>query len=188
MLTIDATTGIMTYNSGRNSRNSENVNGTSSIFLFEHTKTFLCNKGLSHWGNTVSVRNAEYHDIRVSSMLFGQAAIGNALVNGRTPNLPNLKSQWLIGDTKMGFQFYDTYVQTILVNITFRNFSTFYGDYAIRYMDHSDHYHPQGINSVKNIRFEGVPDVSVLGIQNCGAACGTTKITESAKIYSVWDW
>jgi hypothetical protein len=77
--------------------------GSSSVMVFEHTKMFLCNKGLSHWGNTVEVRTAEFHDTRVSAMLFGEATVYNSLINGRTPNL---RSQWIVGQSKMGFQFY----------------------------------------------------------------------------------
>jgi hypothetical protein len=49
------------------------------------------------------------HDVIVSTMMFGSAAIHNALVDMRTGN-PNgiLALQY---SARMGFQFYDTYVQ-----------------------------------------------------------------------------
>jgi hypothetical protein len=222
----------MRYNSGRNARTSKFPNGTAAIMLFEHrhvlapqpcsarliayplslrclsvsSKAWLSKKGLSHWGNLADIRSAEFHDIQVSAMLFGEASMYNVLVNGRTPNLA---SNWVIGQGKMGFQvlhcsglfllfgrhhslyvlfaqFYDTSVKSILSNMTFRNMSKSpFGDYAIRMMDHSDHFTPQGINSVDRIRFEDVPDNTIFGISNCGPACGTSRATMSSKIYSV---
>lgn len=43
----------------------------------------------------------------------------------------------------------------------------------------------QGINAVRNLRFENVDRAARLGVDNCGAFCGTTHATMSAKIYSV---
>lgn len=96
---------------------------------------------IAHWGNTARIENSEMHDVRVSAMLFGEASLVNVLVTGRTPNL---RSNFLISqnDNKMGFQFYDTHVRTILSGVTFRNFSAANKEFAIRYMDHSDHYTP----------------------------------------------
>ena len=48
------------------------------------------------------------HDVTVSAMLFGSAAINNALVDMRTAN-PNGIIPTFGG--KIGFQFYDTWVQ-----------------------------------------------------------------------------
>jgi hypothetical protein len=103
-------------------------------------------------------------------------------------------------------------VKSLLTNVTFRNFSKTFGDFAIRMMvttthlclsvcpslcvclirydhctsqDHSDHYTPQGINAVNTIRYESVPDNSLYGISNCGPLCGTSHITMSSQIYSV---
>jgi len=75
--------GTMQYMSGRNSRNTINPDGSSSIMLFQNTKTWLCNKGIAHWGDTVQIDNAEMHDMRVSAMLFGSAGINNVLIYGR---------------------------------------------------------------------------------------------------------
>ncbi len=136
-------------------------------------------------GSTVEIRHAEMHDARVSAMLFGEAAMYDVLITARTPNLAK---NWIVGQNVMGFQFYDTSVKSILSNVTFRNFSRPLGDYAIRYMDHSDHYTPQGINSVYQLRFEDVSFNGIVGILNCGPLCGGGHVTMSSKIYSVWDW
>ena len=74
--------------------------------------------------------------------------------------------------------------------MTFRHFHTApRGDCAVRYMDHSDHYTPQGINSVVKLRFEDVDPKAVVCIQNCGRMCDpTTNVsTMSSRMYSVWD-
>jgi len=75
--------------------------------------------------------------------------------------------------------------------VTFRHFhSTPNSDCAVRYMDHSDHYTPQGINSVINLRFQDVDPNAVVCIQNCGVMCEPTNSvsTMSSRMYSVWDW
>ncbi len=97
--------GVLRYNSGRNNRDTVFPNGTSTIMIFENVKAFLVNKGVAHWGNTVSVRNAEFHDVRVGAMLFGSASVLNSVIVGRTKNL-NPKSSFLVYQYQMGFQFY----------------------------------------------------------------------------------
>lgn len=38
--------GVMQYNSGRNERDSVNPDGSGSIMVFEHSKAWMCNKGV----------------------------------------------------------------------------------------------------------------------------------------------
>jgi hypothetical protein len=73
--------------------------------IFEQIKGFLLNKGVAHWGNSAEIRNSEFHDTKVSSMMFGSAAMINVLSTGRTPNLKFFTS-WFVGASggKMGFQ------------------------------------------------------------------------------------
>ena len=82
---------MMRYNSGRNNRDTVYANGTSAVMVFEHTKVFLANKGLAHWGNTVKVLHAEFHDVRVSAMLFGKACMINIL--GQSDKDPMRRTQ-----------------------------------------------------------------------------------------------
>lgn len=140
-----------------------------------------------HWGSTVQVWFSEFHDTQQPLFLFGEAAVYNCLMNGRTPNW---SAALLITSSKIGFQLYDTSVKSILSNVTFRNMSNLapFNDYAVRMMDHSDHYLPQGINGITNVRFEGVSDSTIFGIQNCGPACGTITPTMASSIYSIWDF
>ena len=38
----------------------------------------------------------------------------------------------------------------------------------------------------KGIRMEDVAPAAVVGIDHCGAPCGTTAVTMSSRIYNVW--
>jgi hypothetical protein len=60
----------------------------------------------------------------------------------------------------------------------------------VRYLDHSDHYTPQGINSVIKLKFENVDERAIVCIKNCGTMCDatTSKSSMSSRMYSVWDW
>ncbi len=111
-LDINSTDGKLFYQSGRihpitgaQSRSSQFSNGTRAWMIFEQIKGFLLNKGVSHWGNSIEIRNSEFHDTKVSSMMFGSAAMVNVISTGRTPNL-RLPTSWFISASggKMGFQ------------------------------------------------------------------------------------
>ena len=58
----------------------------------------------------MQITTAEMHDTHVSAMMFGSAALHNALVDMKTAN-PNGRTPSYINTEKIGFQFYDTYVQ-----------------------------------------------------------------------------
>lgn len=118
-------------------------------------------------------------------MLFGEAAIRDAVINGRVE--ANGVGHAQIGrDDKFGFQFYDTFVKSVLTRVTFRNFPLSATESAIRFMDHSDQFNPQGINAVKGLRFENV--AQRIRLKQCGADCGNQyDETMSARIASVWD-
>jgi len=108
----------------------------------------------------------------------------NALVNAVSGN--PLRPSF----TTTGFQFYDTWVRTIVTQTEFRNFrvdpnnvppSPLIGsggyngyNYAIIAMTHSDVYKPQGISATKRITFTNCDDSTVLGIgrSNTGSSWG----------------
>ena len=181
----------MRYNSGRAARRTIFSNGSDAKMFFNDTKVFATNKGVAHWGNRVEIYGLEVHDFgRAGAMLFGRCALVNGLINARSGNREGRHWQRIqLGNEQMGFQFYDTWVQTILSRTTFRNFNES-NQKAIRYMDHSDQFTPQGINSVKGLKFENTPKANILGIKNCGPEdCpGAKHETMSAKIYGLWDW
>ncbi len=126
----------MSYNSGRNARNSKFSNGTTAVMEFFDTKVWAVNKGIAHWGNTIELTRYECHDHgQAFAMLFGEAAISDAVVNARTTNVEANKWQQIgKGLGFVSFQFYDTSVKTILSRVTFRNAATIAS--AVRYMDH----------------------------------------------------
>jgi len=116
-------TGTLIYNSGRNSRDTLFGNGSTTFMLFEQTKTFLCNTGVAHWGNNVHLDAAEMHDCALGAFFFGSSVMHNALVNAVSKNPNNIirfidiENGWEGEYTKVGFQFYDTWVQ---VNLKFK--------------------------------------------------------------------
>lgn len=149
--------GKLKYNTGRNSRTTINTDGSTGYLSFNNTLLALCNKGLQHWGNNVEVVNYEIHDSAHGAVLFGDCFLNNALVNARTANTVGASSiqyaAWM-GIDRLGFQFYDTWVRTMLDNVTFRNFGA--KDSVFLPMIHSDQFKPQGISAVKGIRYENV--------------------------------
>jgi hypothetical protein len=158
---------LLYYNSGRYNRVTVNSDGSDAFMEFVDTKVWLTLKGVAHWGNTIKLTRLEVYDMYTGAMLFGQAGITDALFGGHTGNTnPNANPAWRL-DQKEGFQYYDTGVQTILSRITFRNY--YAGDTPLRYMDHSDQFIAQGINSAIAIKFENTANaISNFGLQKCG--------------------
>eukprot|EP01088_Endostelium_zonatum_P016610 TRINITY_DN455_c0_g2_i1.p1 TRINITY_DN455_c0_g2~~TRINITY_DN455_c0_g2_i1.p1 ORF type:complete len:1474 (-),score=364.80 TRINITY_DN455_c0_g2_i1:29-4450(-) len=147
------------------------TNTSPQAFMsFNNSKTFLCQKGINHWGNTVELTNYESHDNTLSATVFGQAWMGGALINGKSNN-PIRGTP-----TGRGFQFYDTYVQSILTDVTFKNFnhdpsvpllangSNSGNDNTVLFsMTHSDKYKPQAISTTNRIKFENVDNRMRIG-------------------------
>jgi hypothetical protein len=50
--------------------------------------------------------------------------------------------------------FYDTLAKAFLEKVTFRNFKN--NDYAIKFLDSSDHYLPQCISGMKGVLFQNI--------------------------------
>jgi len=123
---------------------------------FTNTKTFMCRAGIDHWGNSVEINTFESHDAEISAMVFGSAWINNAIVNGRSNN-----TNTAFGTTQ-GFQFYDTWTQSIVSNTQFRNFidngkgNTYDNNKVFVALTYSDTFKPQGISAVNNITYQNV--------------------------------
>ena len=193
--------GQLVYNSGRKERLMF-VDGARSYraMLFENTKVFLCNKGISHWGDNSQFEGVEVYDARVNMMLFGKAYVHSALWDMNTQNPGN---RILYYSEHFGFTFYDTWVQTVLSNITIRNTDDVNAVWvrqtpvdryeqrvcALRLTDHSDQFLPQGINAIKDIQFINVSDEARLCINHCGEECrDTAKPTMASKMQNIWDY
>ncbi|ETO24993.1 hypothetical protein RFI_12152, partial [Reticulomyxa filosa] len=176
--------GKLQYHSGRFSRDTQYSNGTSAWMYFTNTKTWLCNRGLNHWGERMVIRYYESHDNLRSAVMFGESGFDIGLVVGRTNNYNGSWQQEYRWQPRQGFQFYDTWVKTMLSNITWRNFGKASDDAVILYMTHSDHYIPQGINSIRELNFENVDMDIRLHIDNCGSSCNSRE-TMSSRIAAV---
>ncbi|EFA85560.1 hypothetical protein PPL_01519 [Heterostelium album PN500] len=179
------------YMSGRDERETTDVNGNPVWMKFTNTKSYLCSDGISHWGNRVDIEKYESHDNHRSATVFGSSSIRFALVNGRTPNTMH---PWRLNSLHMvqGFQFYDTWTQTILTDVNFRNFirNPYYNDQTDypQYQDnrifvsmtHSTYYKPQGISVVRNITYSGgQPTSQIIG--------HTVQETDSSRYFNLID-
>eukprot|EP01129_Flabellula_baltica_P004624 TRINITY_DN1621_c0_g1_i1.p1 TRINITY_DN1621_c0_g1~~TRINITY_DN1621_c0_g1_i1.p1 ORF type:complete len:1091 (-),score=249.93 TRINITY_DN1621_c0_g1_i1:37-3309(-) len=187
-LNWDDSNQILRYSSGRYERGTQEPDGTAAWMYYNETKTWMCNRGLNHWGSRAVIQHYESHDNLRSAVLFGESSMKYSLVNARSSNTGGLAQQSFRG-FRQGFEFYDTWVKTILSYITFRNFNQpSSGDQVILYMTHSDEFLPQGINHVRGITFENCPETNRMNVPNCGEVCGETKETMSARMASVYDF
>eukprot|EP01064_Diplonema_japonicum_P030132 TRINITY_DN5043_c0_g1_i1.p1 TRINITY_DN5043_c0_g1~~TRINITY_DN5043_c0_g1_i1.p1 ORF type:complete len:1658 (+),score=453.57 TRINITY_DN5043_c0_g1_i1:47-5020(+) len=157
---------------------------TNMWMKFENTLVYACNKGLLHWGNRVDIDTIEFHDISRSVTLFGEAWLGNAIVNGVSGN-DEIGMADLHHD---GFQFYDISVKSVITDTEFRNYQKGICRYTVipgktnwKQDDklcsyntsdgasnsahnniiwsgpfHSDEFKPQQISAVNNIKYTNV--------------------------------
>ena len=147
--------GTLKYSSGRYSQPTQGIHNVTNL------RTWLCQSGLASWGETVDMTTFECHDCTRSAVLFGRSSLRYLLMTANTANMP--KDMFDSDSVREGFQFYDTWVQTQLINATFRNFwkrphleSTWYRTGIIKDLTHSDKFKPWGISATKNIRFDNV--------------------------------
>eukprot|EP01130_Rhizamoeba_saxonica_P005415 TRINITY_DN2168_c0_g1_i1.p1 TRINITY_DN2168_c0_g1~~TRINITY_DN2168_c0_g1_i1.p1 ORF type:complete len:1073 (-),score=270.64 TRINITY_DN2168_c0_g1_i1:36-3254(-) len=183
----DSHGGDLFYNSGRNERQTQLEDGTPAWQTFTNTKTWLCNRGINHWGDRAFIDNYESHDNLRSAVMFGESGFKHGIVNARTGNENGLSQQEYRG-FRQGFEFYDTWVKTMLSDIVFRNFDNPETDAVISYMTHSDEFLPQGINAVQMIKYENCNNTVLINIPNCGSICGDDQETMSARMASVFDY
>ncbi|KAK5580096.1 hypothetical protein RB653_000109 [Dictyostelium firmibasis] len=185
-LTFNEATQLLTYNSGRFSRltffNGTNKEGNQMWMRFNNTKIYLSNRGINHWGERVEVVGYESHDSIRPATLFGKAWLSNAIVNGQSGNIVSYQ-----GSTRQGFQFYDTYVQTIVSDVNFRNFfknpsriDPESDNRVIISMTHSDVFKPQGISATKSITLTNVSNPQVIG--------HSVVETGSSRYFNFIDW
>jgi len=174
------------YDSGRHERSTQWPNGTQAWMELENVAAWLCGgKGIAHWGDRARISNYEVYDSWNSAMTFGESTIRNALIVGRSGNEYGWSTmKW---GNKMAFQAYDTWVKTVLVGVTVRNF-TGSDDRVFTGMYHSDQFIPQNINGVGGIRYEQVPSDRILSLYSCGADCEASRQTMSSRIYNFLDY
>ncbi|EFA76092.1 hypothetical protein PPL_10671 [Heterostelium album PN500] len=170
-LTYDDSDGLLYYTNGRVSREtySNGVENDANIvwMTFNNTKVYLSNRGIGMWGERSEANALESHDSRRPASLFGESWVNNALVNGQSANLLAKGNEV----SRQGFQFYDTYVKTILTNVVFRNYATVYpysqssedDNKVIISMTHSDEFKPQGISATRNITLQNCLASQIIG-------------------------
>ncbi|KAN0031855.1 hypothetical protein ACTFIV_005722 [Dictyostelium citrinum] len=185
-LTYNEVDGLLYYDSGRFERftykNGTVVYGNEVPMRFNNTKIYLSNFGLGHWGEYVEVVTYESHDNIRSASIFGEAWLSNAIVNGNSNNIARS-----INFNKQGFQFYDTYVKTVLSNISFRNYirnpkslNDEDDNRAIISMTHGDVFKPQGISAARAISFVNVANSQTVGHQ--------VLPTSGSRYFNFIDW
>eukprot|EP01065_Artemidia_motanka_P046226 TRINITY_DN6954_c0_g3_i2.p1 TRINITY_DN6954_c0_g3~~TRINITY_DN6954_c0_g3_i2.p1 ORF type:complete len:1790 (+),score=392.85 TRINITY_DN6954_c0_g3_i2:71-5371(+) len=203
------------YNSGRKSRSTrvekepglQAWQGTHVWMKFENVRVAMCSRGIMHWGDRVEIVQYEAHDVKRSVTLFGEAWVGNSLINGLSENVGS--GAMIRGSNRDGFQFYDVSVKSLITDTEFRNFqgrtncwpptlpgSTMWpqslsncGPNGALYnhfntiwsgLYHSDIFKPQQISAVKGIKYTNVdPDNYV-----------SFKITETgaSRFFNFIDW
>jgi len=109
----------------------------------------------SHWSARkpdLMLEQFEAHNVRLSSSMLGQTWMVNAVVSCRTGNTFAKDSPSICE----GFELYDTDMQTILVNVTWRGFNGS-RDVAIMDMTHSNIFKQQGMFHCKGMHYENTP-------------------------------
>jgi hypothetical protein len=74
--------GDLIYSNGRYERPTMNSSGIDSWMIFTDTKTFLCNKGVLHWGKRAEMYRYENYDSITSVFWLGDMGLSNALIVG----------------------------------------------------------------------------------------------------------
>jgi hypothetical protein len=181
-LWMDTNVQKLRYTNGRVSHPTVAFNGSDHWQQITNLRTWLCQKGYSSWGDRVDLSRFECHDCTRSAVLFGTSSIVNAIVNGISSNRP----EDMLSEGRQGFGFYDTWVQTMLVNVTFRNIYPVKGESiwsrngVLVDLTHSDMFKPWGISATRNIRFENV-DRSIIFRR-------WVRESGSSRMFNVMDW
>eukprot|EP00040_Diaphanoeca_grandis_P024470 m.134453 g.134453 ORF g.134453 m.134453 type:complete len:1710 (+) comp29740_c0_seq1:166-5295(+) len=170
--------GLLRYHTGRNTRQTLDVNHQSSYNEFSNLLVFLCRRGVNHWGSDVDIVNYEAIDVAQGAVLFGQAYLKHALIQAQSSNIASTITSHL------GFQFYDTWTKTMLDDVIFRSFKFVdqgieehteragYTNRVIDPMDHSDTFKPQGISAVRNITFEDTDERAIFDFAGVDTGAG----------------
>jgi len=134
---------------------------------FNNLKTFVCRRGFMFWGGSgtepyVTLQNYEAHDFAIGAQMLGMAAMENAVLSATTDNAVTSASTSYgydgVPTPAVGFWMYDTGAQTVLDNVTFRNFNRD-GDMCLTDLTFSNEEAPQDLLSVSGLSFYGTPDL-----------------------------
>jgi hypothetical protein len=160
-----ADSNVLWYDDGRYSRNTVSSTNVAQWMQFNETKVWMCGMGISHWGDRVEIIGFESYDTGRSVQVFGEAWFSDAIVSTGSSNAINFPSG------QSGFQFYDTYVKSIVTDVIFRGFHANNPPYdpssdtnpfswpdkrVLTSLIHSDYFKPQGISATRALVFEDV--------------------------------
>ena len=167
--------GRFLYSNGRYSHPTNGINVVTNL------RTWLCNRGLSSWGERVELSRFEAHDVKRSAVMFGQSSIAEAIVTGTTANMP----LDMATEGRQGFGFYDTWVQTTVTNTTFvnywnRNRPNWDRDGVIVDLTHSDIFKPWYISATRNLRMKNVDNALRVG--------RWVRETGASRMFNLVDW
>lgn len=149
------------YNYGRSKGNLLQHGG----MIFKNLKTFICRRGIMFWGADgdephLTLENYEAHDVGIGAQMLGMAAMRNAIIGATTDNVVTSPSTSYgydgVPTPAVGFWLYDTGAQTVLDNVTFRNFNR-NGDMCLTDLTFSNEEAPQDLLSVSGLSFYGTP-------------------------------
>jgi len=164
----------LTYNSGRDNSNPQHdvkINGQDSWNVLRNTRVWMCNIAINHWGRRLDIENFEMYDTIRGGSLFEQCSFRNAIFDANSGNPEPPPMGW----PSVGMQFYDTNVNILLSNVTFKNYNN-NRQYAVASMVHSDTYKHQGINAVWKSTFINTPMAfRVYHNMNPSAATGSAR-------------
>eukprot|EP00754_Rhynchopus_humris_P021028 Rhum_TRINITY_DN14723_c0_g2::Rhum_TRINITY_DN14723_c0_g2_i1::g.112480::m.112480 len=131
-LRVDSPTNhTLVWESGRFERNTRleaqrgigRWQGTPVFQRLEDLRVFGSNRGVLHWGDRVELVRFEMTDVARAATLFGSAWLSDGLVTGASANADGFANEH-----HDGFQFYDTFVKTVLTDVHFRNYQPFAGN------------------------------------------------------------
>ena len=180
---------MLVYDDGRYARATVDSSGKDVWMQFNDTKVWMCGMGISHWGDRIEVVSFESHDSGRGVQVFGEAWFSQGLVNAQSDSLLSFP------DRQLGFQFYDTYVKSLVTRVDFRGFVASNPPYdptsdsnpynwpdrrAFTSLIHSDYFKPQGISATKLITFSN---------SNYSQNVGHKMIeTGSSRYFNFVDW
>ena len=155
---------------------------------YTNSKCGMAGVGLTQWGEWTEVVGYEAYDVGRAATIFGQAQLTNGIIDGYSGNREG--GQFTMNT--QAFEFYDTRVLTMLTDLTIRNYNPDpkrVGDERVDLdnrgfisMTHSDIFKPEGMNAVKNIKFENVKYSHIFG-----HLIRTNPPTGSSKAFNVVD-
>ncbi|KAK9805518.1 hypothetical protein WJX72_002989 [[Myrmecia] bisecta] len=160
------------FSSGRYDHATRDASGANSDFMrFSITKVFLCQSGLTHFGDRAEVDGLRAYDCTRGATLTGQALLTNSLINLQSGNAQSgfpgdLTTLWPLA----GFEFPESGGMTIITNTTFANFKYQPQQGATRQAVfraavNTDEFKPSGSAATRNISYINTAPQAIFNIR-----------------------